>query len=129
MEGSLRGHPIGTEPVWLRPKLAGAVASYRHRISELDAALLTGLTLAAAPSGTGELVISALGFGAGIVTFTASGGQPTRCYTLLLGVTRSDGMVSEYLLKLRIGFVLATDQAQVVPSAGFGTALTWAPPA
>lgn len=128
MEGSLRGHPINTEPVWLRPKLAGAVTSYRHRISEVDEALLTGLTLAAAPSGTGELVISALGYGAGTVTFTATGGQPTRCYTLLLSATRSDGVVSECLLKLKVGFVLMTDQAQAVPSAGFGTALTWTPP-
>jgi hypothetical protein len=125
MRGSLRGVPITTEPAWLEPKLAGAVKPYRYEISPLDQQLLTGLSLAAAPSGTGELVISALGYGAGIVTFTAAGGQPTRCYTLLLSAIRSDGMASEYLLKLRLDPLLVTDQAQAVPSAGFGTVLTW----
>jgi hypothetical protein len=123
-EGSLRGVPFGIEPIWLDAKLPGAVRQYRHRISRLDEMVLTGLSLACAPSGAGELVISALGYGAGTVAFTAAGGQPMRCYTLLLSATRSDGMVSEYLLSLRITFVLPTDQAQAAPSAGFGTALT-----
>ena len=87
--------------------------------------MLTALTLAAAPSGTGELVISELGYGAGIVTFTAAGGQPARCYTLLLSGSRSDGMVSEYLLKLRVDPVLITDLAQITTSMGFGSALVW----
>ena len=125
MRGSLRGVPVGVEPVWLEPKLAGAIKPYRYEISPLDQQLLTGLTLAAAPSGTGELAISALGCGAGIVTFTAAGGQPTRCYTLLLTVTRSDGMVSEYLLKMRVDPVLVTDQPQAIPAPCFGTAVVW----
>jgi hypothetical protein len=125
MDGSLRGVPVGVDPVWLEPKLPATTRLYQHRISPLDEQVLTGLTLAAAPSGTGELVISALGYGAGTVTFKAAGGQPTRCYTLLLSATRSDGMVSEYLLKIRVGPVLNTDQAQVAPSAGFGARVTW----
>lgn len=124
MRGSLRGVPVSTEPVWLEPKFATAVKPYRYEISPLDQQLLTGLTLAAAPSGTGELVISSLGNGAGVVTFTAAGGQPTRCYTLLLNATRSDGMVSEYLLKLTVDPLLLTDQAQIAPSTGFGTAVS-----
>lgn len=124
-EGSLRGVPFGIEPVLLDSKLPGTVREYRHRISRLDEQVLTALSLACAPSGTGELVISALGYGAGIVTFTAAVGQPTRCYTLLLSAMRSDGMVSEYLLKLRINPVLLTDQPQVAPSAGFGTPAVW----
>jgi hypothetical protein len=122
--GSLRGVPVGTEPYWLEPKLSAEVKPYRFEIRPLDQQLLTGLTLAAAPSGTGELVISDLGYGAGIVTFTAAAGQPTRCYTLLLSATRSDSMISEYPLKLRVDPVLSTDQAQTVPSAGFGATLT-----
>jgi hypothetical protein len=125
IEGSLRGVPFGIEPTWLDAKLPGTARQYRHRISRLDELVLTGLSLACAPSGTGELVISALGYGAGTVTFTATGGQPTRCYTLLMAVARSDGMVSEYLLKLRVGTVLVTDQAPVAPSTGFGTPATW----
>lgn len=128
MWGSLRGVPVGIDPVCLEPKLAAATRQYRYRISPLDEQILTGLTLSVAPSGTGELTISALGYGLGTVTFTAAGGQPTRLYTLLLSAARSDGMTSEYLLTLQIGFVLTTDQAQVAPAAGFGTALTWAPP-
>ena len=123
--GTLRGVPINVDPYWLEPKLPAEVKPYRFEISPLDQQLLTGLSMSAAPSGTGELVISALGYGAGIVTFTAAGGQPTRCYTLLLCATRSDGMISEYLLKLRVDPVLMTDQAQVAPSAGFGTPVLW----
>jgi hypothetical protein len=125
MRGSLRGVPVSIEPVWREPKFAPAVKPYRFEISPLDQQLLTGLTLAAAPSGEGELAISALGYGAGIVTFTATGGQPTRCYTLSLSATRSDEVVSEYLLKLRVGNMLVTDHAQVAPLGGFGAAPAW----
>ena len=121
MGGSLRGVPVGTRPIWLRPKFAAGVVTYRHEIDPLDAQLATALSLAAAPSGSGELTISGLAYGAGIVTFSASGGQPTRCYTLMLSVTRSDGAVGEYLLRLRVDPVLSTDTAQVAPSSGFGT--------
>ena len=72
--------------------------------------------------------ISALAYGSGVVTFKASGGQPGRTYSLMLSATRSDGVVAGYLFNLRVDPVLATDQAQAVPSAGFGTALTWAGP-
>ena len=125
MNGSLRGVPVGREPVWLASKLPSAIKGYRHEIDPLDAQVLTSLSLAAAPSGTGELTISALAFAAGIVTFTAAAGQPTRCYTLLMTATRSDGKVSDYVFKLRVGSVLVTDQPQVPPAAGFGTAVAW----
>lgn len=126
MYGSLRGIPVSIEPVWLAPKLPAAVRPYCLPVRPLDAQLLTGLTLAAAPSGTGELAISALGYGAGIATFTLAGGQPARCYRLLLTATRSDGLVGEYLMKIQVDSVLSTDQAQVAPAAGFGTAAVWA---
>ena len=90
MDGSLRGVPAGTQPIWLDPKFPAAVALCRYEISRLDAQILTGLSLSAAPSGTGELAISALAYGAGIVTFKASGGQPGRTYSLMLSATRSD---------------------------------------
>lgn len=125
MNGSLRGVPVSREPIWLAPKLPTAIKGYRHEIDPLDAQVLSSLSLAAAPSGTGELAISALGFASGIVSFTLAAGQPTRCYTLLLTATRSDGKVSDYLFKLRVGNVLVTDQPQVPPTAGFGTAAVW----
>ena len=128
MDGSLRGVPVGTQPIWLDPKFPAGVALCRYEISRLDAQLLTGLSLAAAPSGTGELTISALVCGSGVVTFKAAGGQPGRTYSLMLSATRSDGVVRGYLLNLRVDPVLAADQAQAVPSAGFGTALTWTGP-
>src|SRR5208337_1610200 len=102
MNGSLRGVPVSREPIWLAPKFPTAIKGYRYEIDPLDAQVLSSLSLAAAPSGTGELTISALSFAAGIVTFTAAAGQPTRCYTLLLTATRSDGFVGEYLLKMRV---------------------------
>jgi hypothetical protein len=126
MYGALRGVPVSREPIWLPSKLPTAIKGYRYEIDPLDAQVLTSLSLAVAPSGTGELTISALAFAAGIVTFTAQAGQPTRCYTLLLTATRSDGLVSDYLFKLRVGNVLVTDQPQVPPAAGFGTVAVWA---
>ena len=125
MDGALRGVPVSREPIWLPSKLPTAIKGYRHEIDPLDAQVLSSLSLAAAPSGTGELTISALAFAAGIVTFTAAAGQPTRCYSLLLTATRSDGKVSDYLFKLRVGSVLLTDQPQEPPAAGFGTAVSW----
>ena len=125
MYGSLRGVPVGREPIWLASKLPTAFKGYRYEIDPLDAQVLNSLSLAAAPSGTGELTISALAFAAGIVTFTLAAGQPTRCYTLLLTASRSDGLVSDYLLKVRVDSALVTDQPQLAPSAGFGTAVTW----
>jgi len=125
MYGSLRGVPVSREPIWLTPKLPTAVKGYCYEIDPLDAQVLSSLLLAAAPSGTGELTISALAFAAGIVTFTLAGGQPARTYTLLLTATRSDGLVSDYLFKLRVGSVLVTDQPQVAPALGFGTEVVW----
>ena len=125
MYGALRGVPVSREPIWLPSKLPTAIKGYRYEIDPLDAQVLSSLSLAAAPSGTGELTISALAFAAGIVTFTAAAGQPTRCYTLLLTATRSDGLVSDYLFKVRVGNVLVTDQPQVPPAAGLGTAVVW----
>ena len=125
MDGALRGVPVSREPIWLAPKLPTAIKGYRYEIDPLDAQVLSSLSLTAAPSGNGELAISALAFAAGIVTFTAAGGQPTRCYTLLLTATRSDSQVSDYLFKIHVEPVLTTDQAQVAPVSGFGTAATW----
>ena len=127
MYGALRGVPVSREPIWLAPKLPTSIKGYRYEIDPLDAQVLNSLSLAAAPSGTGELAISALAFAAGIVTFTAAAGQPTRCYTLLLTATRSDGLVSDYLFKVQVNPVLVTDQPQGAPSAGFGSAATWTP--
>ena len=125
MYGALRGVPVIREPIWLPSKLPTAIKGYRHEIDPLDAQVLSSLSLAAAPSGTGELTISALSFAAGIVSFTLAAGQPTRRYTLLLTATRSDGQVSDYAFKVRVDPVLITDQAQAAPSTGFGTANTW----
>ncbi len=125
MDGALRGVPVSREPIWLASKLPTAIKGYRYEIDPLDAQVLSSLSLAAAPSGTGELTISALAFAAGIVTFTLAGGQPTRTYALLLTATRSDGLVSDYLFKLRVDSVLVTDQPQVPPATGLGTAVVW----
>ncbi len=103
--GSLRGVPVSDEPRCLAPKLPSAVRVYRWCLDPVDAALVSGLSLAAAPSGSGELAVSGLGFAS--------------------GVTRSDGGVSDALFKVRVDPVLATDQAPAAPSAGFGTPLTW----
>ena len=37
MNGSLRGVPVGREPIWLAPKLPTAVKGYRHELNPLDA--------------------------------------------------------------------------------------------
>ncbi len=109
---------MSCEPIWLPSKLPTAIKGYRYEIDPLDAQVLSSLSLAAAPSGTGELTISALAFAAGIVTFTAAAGQPTRCYTLLLTATRSDGKVSDYIFKIQVGHVLVDRPAADGPVRG-----------
>ena len=122
--GNLRGVPAGTWPSWLPPKFPGDTRECRFEISQLDWKIGTALSLAAAPSGAGELTLGSLAFGNGVVTFSTAGGQPGRTYTLMLAVTRSDGAVTNYQLMQRVNPVLSTDTAQAVPSYGFGTALT-----
>ena len=73
-------------------KLPTAIKGYRHEIDRLAAQVLSSLSLAAAPSGTGELAIFALSSAAGIVTFTAAAGQPVR-----IGVGHPRGLADLHL--------------------------------
>lgn len=84
-----------------------------------------GGTLAAAPSGAGELQLSGLSVSRNVATFTASGGVPGRVYTLCFLTFDAFGNVYQQLAFLPISDTLAVDPPPVPPDAGFGPSLTW----
>ena len=66
------------------------IKGYRYEIDPLDAQVLTFAVARRCAFGHRRADDLRSGVRAGIVTFTAAGGQPTRCY-MLLTATRSDG--------------------------------------
>jgi hypothetical protein len=111
---------------WLTPdKLQSETREYQTTISADDGALAISATLAAAPSGSGELEPVSLVLTGTVVTMVVAGGQPTRTYRLLLSVTRSDGLVSGYLYAVGVSKTLPTDTPQTPPSNLLGTPVTW----
>lgn len=87
---------------------------------------IASASLVCAPSGAGEMQISNLSVAGDGVTYTASGGQPGRWYTLKLVVTMSDGRVFAFVGAQPVSPVLVTDQPPPTPpSVGFGTAIIW----
>jgi hypothetical protein len=84
-----------------------------------------GGTLAASPSGTGELTLSNIVVSRNVATFTAAGGVPGRVYTLNFLTFDEFGDVFQTLAFLPMSYELGVDPPPVPPTAGFGIALTW----
>ena len=82
-------------------------------------------TLDVQPSGTGELLISALTVSRNVATFIAAGGVAGRVYTLNFVLTDTDGLIFQTLVFLPVAETLAVDPPPVAPDAGFGSNLTW----
>jgi hypothetical protein len=119
--------PVGYEPTWLTAKLPTDLRQYPVALDPSDAAAIASMSVAAAPSGDGELAIAGLTFtpATGSAVLTLGSGQPTRRYTLLLTLTRVGGLVSDYLIAISVGPVLSGDQAPAAPSTGFGSPVAW----
>jgi hypothetical protein len=82
------------------------------------------VTLACAPSGTGEMQISNLVAVPGGLSYTATGGQPGRLYRLKFSITMVNGRVFSFLGEQWVTALLPGDQPFAPTSPGFGTAIT-----
>lgn len=85
-------------------------------------------SLACAPSGAGEMAISALSVVDDAVTYTAAGGQPGRLYRLKLIVSMTDGRVFVFEGEQPVLGYLPSDRPQTNFTIGFGDAITWTAP-
>ena len=88
---------------------------------------LVSLTLAVAPSGAGEMVVSQLSVDHTglLVTFWLAGGVAGRNYILNLVATTAAGRVYQWLLSVAIDATLASYPPPAPPSPGFGAAVLW----
>lgn len=124
------GIAFGPDLLGVPPKFPDAVAPVTLALPSPPLPGLPDLpqsaTLASAPSGSGELTVSAFSIINGNAVFTTGGGQPYRHYRLRIVVTMISGAVVEFVAEQVVGALLPTDQAQPIPSTGFGTAVTWA---
>jgi hypothetical protein len=88
---------------------------------------MVSLTLATAPSGTGELVASRLSVDQTglLMTFWLAGGMPGRNYTLSVVATTQAGRVLQALLGVLCDPLLASRPLPAPPSPGFSTPIIW----
>lgn len=78
-----------------------------------------------APFGAGELTATSISVIGQVIGLTLSGGQPRRVYTVQLLVAATNGNVYQPTVNIRVRPLLPTDQPQVAPVPGFGTAIYW----
>lgn len=128
ISGSMRGQIDDAPIVPIYAKFPDTVREYTVTLpawAEIGTELIASATLACAPSGSGEMQISGLTIENNELTYTASGGQPGRWYSLKFLVTMTDGTVFSFIGTQPVTPVLPTDQpTQVPPNAGFGTPIT-----
>lgn len=84
-----------------------------------------GVSLAAAPSGMGELALSNLTVFRNRATFTVSNGVPGRVYTLGAITQDENNDFYQHLMFLPMVSTLAADPPPLAPSEAFGDAITW----
>ena len=126
--GSLRGVVIDAPLLILPSKYPDAGLDYAIDITlAIDPAVdfVSSISVQVAPSGLGEMRISGLSLVGDVVTVIATGGQPGRHYRLKYIVAMTDGRVFAFVALQPVTPVLPWDQAQPIPSRGFGTAIVW----
>jgi hypothetical protein len=82
-------------------------------------------TVAVAPSGTGELILTSFVYADDTLLVTPTGGQPGRIYTYEFLVTGLSGEVYPFRVQQATLKLLWSDEAQVAPVVGFGTPMSW----
>jgi hypothetical protein len=89
--------------------------------------LIASLSVAIAPSGAGELTVSAASAILNVVSFTLSGGTAGRLYAVRLDVVTELGRTFSWLAYLPVTDATATNvPPPPAPVADFGTPATWA---
>jgi hypothetical protein len=112
--------PAATWPI----KQPDSFLDYSYNaVADLGTDTLSAVTLAVAPSGSGELVASQLSFSGTVITAWLAGGVPGRSYVVKITGTCTTGRVFEWLVGLNVDPVLASFPLAAPPSTGFGTVL------
>jgi hypothetical protein len=115
-----------TAPLWFPSRFISADLSYALDITDaIGTDIPISGTVAVAPAGSGELVVSAFTYGDGVLTVSVNSGQPSRVYTYDFVVTCLNGAVYTWTVQQATLKALPTDMPQVAPIAGFGTPMTW----
>ena len=84
------------------------------------------VSLAIEPSGAGELQVLDLGVNGEIVVAQLTGGQPGRCYTILITTTGVSGRIWVSTVNLVVNDAGALPPPPAEPPVpGYGTAITW----
>lgn len=87
---------------------------------------IVSASVSARPSGVGELQVNTVVVSGTLVTAWLSGGVPGRSYTVKCDIATLAGRTFEVLVALPIDVALGVIPIPTPPSAGFGTAGTWA---
>lgn len=110
-------------PNWWPPKQVSATLDYSLNISSVLAQgvdFISTVSVACAPSGSGELAISNALVTNAVLTLTTSGGVPSRVYTIQWVVTCSDGRIFAFIVYQSVppipGYIVP-----VAPDPDFGT--------
>jgi hypothetical protein len=87
--------------------------------------IITAVTFATEPSGTGEITYSRLTQAANIITVWLASGVPGRNYIHRLLITTAAGRTFEVLIGQICDATLAADPVPASPSPGFGAPISW----
>jgi hypothetical protein len=116
-----------TVPLWFPARLPSALLSYALDIAcavNTATDVVASATVAVAPSGTGELTLSAFTGSGYELIVTPTGGQPGRVYRYLFLATMTNGNVYEFLVQQETRKSLPSDFPQVAPVAGYGAPMS-----
>ena len=115
-------------PIWWPAKYKGESRDFSLDISrsiDSKSDVFKMVTVACAPSGDGELVLSNLFAVGAIITLTTSVGQPTRIYDILLTITMTNNRIYEFLVNQAIPQSEPSFQVPMSPNPGFGPEIVW----
>jgi hypothetical protein len=130
------GQAPNTPDEWWPSQAAGEAADYSFdAVNEvtINGVIdpIVGLSIAAMPSGTGEVALSRLSLTnnlagqATLVVVWLTGGVPGRTYYYNLVITTTAGRVLPVLIGQVCDPTLAANPLPVAPAPGFGTSITW----
>ena len=115
-------------PLWWPLKPVGASLDYSLDVSQaIDPAndFIETVSVAAAPSGDGELAIDDLIVDDNLLTLTCGLGVASRVYTINFTITMTDGRVFNFLVNQGVSPVLPGYPVPVAPAPGYGDSLVY----
>lgn len=111
-------------PNYLAPKQPGSIGQYSFMVCP-NAVVPVGVSVAASPSGSGELTLASLGVGRNLASLTFSGGVPGRVYTVAAVAYDAEGNAYQTLFFVPIFRALGIDPPPEPPLDDFGSSIIW----